>query len=55
MILVGGEAEQLISEVGDHTIYIKERKGFVKLAITHGVKIIPSYCFGETDLYVNSK
>jgi len=54
LILVGGEQEQLRSQVGEHTVFIKDRKGFVKLALEHGTSIVPAYTFGETDLYYNS-
>ena len=54
MILVGGELEQLLGQRGEHTIYIRKRKGFVKLALRFGVDIVPIYVFGETELYATS-
>jgi hypothetical protein len=48
MILVGGEYEQLLSQRGEHTIYIRKRKGFVKLALRFGVDIVPIYVFGKS-------
>ena len=53
-ILVGGEQEQLISQRGNHTAFVLGRKGFVRLALRHGVELVPCYCFGETDLYHQS-
>jgi len=55
LILVGGEQEQLRSQVGEHVVFIKDRKGFVRLALEHGVPIVPAYTFGETDLYYSSR
>ncbi|RLN60372.1 hypothetical protein BBJ29_006657 [Phytophthora kernoviae] len=54
VILVGGIAEQMISQRWDHSIYVKKRKGHIRLALKHGVPIVPGYAFGETDLYTHS-
>mmetsp|Transcript_4235 Transcript_4235/g.8153 ORF Transcript_4235/g.8153 Transcript_4235/m.8153 type:complete len:319 (+) Transcript_4235:191-1147(+) len=53
-ILVGGEREQLLSRRGEHCAFVSERKGFLKLALSFGVPVVPCYCFGETDLYDQS-
>jgi len=53
-LMVGGEQEQLLSQRGEHTVYVLKRKGIMKLALRHGVPLVPCYCFGETDLYHNS-
>ncbi|KAH8076755.1 2-acylglycerol O-acyltransferase [Aureococcus anophagefferens] len=47
----GGEAEQMRAAPGRHIAYWKTRKGFVRLAVEAGVPIIPSYAFGENELY----
>jgi hypothetical protein len=39
LIFVGGEKEQLLAEPGRYCIYVKERKGFVKLSLTSGAPI----------------
>jgi hypothetical protein len=54
-VLVGGEHEQMTAKPGRHEIFIKKRKGFIKLALEYGVPIVPAYAFGETDLYYRSK
>lgn len=41
----------LLTKKGLNQCYLKKRKGFVKLALKNGTPIIPSYTFGEVDLY----
>ena len=53
-VLPGGEAEQLMTQYKKHRVYVKRRKGFVKLAIEHGASLVPVYAFGETDMYHTS-
>uniref|UniRef100_A0A034WNK4 Acyltransferase n=1 Tax=Bactrocera dorsalis TaxID=27457 RepID=A0A034WNK4_BACDO len=50
-LVVGGEQEALLTQPGKHTIVLKKRVGFVKLAIQTGSPIVPSFGFGENDLY----
>lgn len=50
-VLPGGEAEQMLTRRGEHRVFLKKRKGFVKLAIEHGSALVPVYAFGETDMY----
>lgn len=54
-LMAGGEQEQLLSMRGEHMVYVQRRKGIVKLALRHGVPLVPCYCFGETDLYHQSR
>jgi hypothetical protein len=61
LIFVGGEKEQLLTCPGHHRIYIKKRKGFVKLALRQSgkgkgngngvIRLVPTYAFGENDAY----
>ena len=51
LIFVGGEKEQLMAKPHKHQIFLKSRKGFVKLALQYGCELVPSYAFGETELY----
>lgn len=53
-VLPGGEAEQLMTQFGKHRVFVRRRKGFVKLAIEHGASLVPVYAFGETDMYHTS-
>eukprot|EP00605_Chrysophyceae_sp_TOSAG23-4_P002906 GSChrysophyteH1.ASY1.ANO1.3201.1 assembled CDS len=51
LIFVGGEKEQLMTEPNSHKIYCRSRFGFVKLALQHGVELVPMYTFGENEIY----
>jgi len=50
-VIPGGVAEMLESEPSKEVLVLKNRKGFVRLAITNGTDLVPCYCFGVTDLY----
>ncbi|XP_067625336.1 2-acylglycerol O-acyltransferase 2-A-like [Eurosta solidaginis] len=50
-ISVGGVQEAVQTKTGQYTIVLKERKGFVKLAIQMGSSIVTSFGFGEVDIY----
>ncbi|XP_054430206.1 acyl-CoA wax alcohol acyltransferase 2 [Pteronotus mesoamericanus] len=49
--VVGGLAECKYSFPGSTTLFLKNRTGFIRKALQHGVAVIPSYAFGEVDLY----
>ncbi|XP_004872736.1 diacylglycerol O-acyltransferase 2-like protein 6 [Heterocephalus glaber] len=51
VIVVGGATEALLCHPGSSTILLKERKGFVKLALETGAYLVPSYSFGENEIY----
>ncbi|XP_021536244.1 acyl-CoA wax alcohol acyltransferase 2 isoform X1 [Neomonachus schauinslandi] len=51
IVVVGGLAECKYSLPGSTTLVLKNRTGFVRVALHHGVPLIPAYAFGETDLY----
>ena len=51
LLYPGGVKEQLLTERETHRVYLKDRKGFCKLALQHGCALVPIYMFGETDLY----
>jgi len=46
---------RLCAQVGEHTIYLRKRLGMIRMAIKHGVPLVPVYAFGETDLYATSR
>ncbi|OWZ18473.1 LOW QUALITY PROTEIN: Diacylglycerol O-acyltransferase [Phytophthora megakarya] len=50
--LMPGEFEEAtLYERGKHRVYIKQRFGFIKLALQHGYKVHPVYTFGEEYVY----
>lgn len=50
-IVVGGAAESLEARPGNFKLTLKNRKGFVKLALRNGASLVPIFSFGENDLY----
>ncbi|XP_017017052.1 diacylglycerol O-acyltransferase 2 [Drosophila kikkawai] len=50
-ILVGGAQEAMDSHPGQYILTVKSRKGFVKMAIRTGSSIVPSFSFGEVDIF----
>jgi 2-acylglycerol O-acyltransferase 2 len=55
VVLPGGEAEQIRTVYQKEYIYLKSRKGFIKLAMRKGVPVVPVYVFGASDYYYTSK
>lgn len=53
-IWTGGLAELFVSDPNREIIYMKTRKGFVKLAITSGSHITPYYCFGNNHMFTST-
>ena len=49
MLLPGGEKEMMLTDGAstETKLVLKDRKGFVRLAITHGMALVPGFCFGE--------
>jgi 1-acyl-sn-glycerol-3-phosphate acyltransferase len=54
MVLPGGQMEQLLTQQGREIIYLKKRKGFIRLALQYQVPIVPVYVFGCSDYYATS-
>jgi Diacylglycerol acyltransferase len=52
-IILGGEAEALLSEPGTDKVVLagKKRQGFVRLALSTGSQLVPTYCLHNTDTY----
>jgi 1-acyl-sn-glycerol-3-phosphate acyltransferase len=48
VIYVGGIAELFMSCPEEERLFLSQRKGFIKLALTEGVDIVPIYLFGNT-------
>jgi len=54
-ILPGGIAEIFVQSRDAEYIFLRERKGFVRMAIEMGVDIVPVYHLGNTSLFDYSK
>ncbi|NWR39243.1 DGAT2 acyltransferase, partial [Tachuris rubrigastra] len=50
-IVIGGAAESLSCRPGVTTLILRNRKGFVRMALRHGAFLVPSFSFGENDLF----
>ncbi|XP_060710462.1 diacylglycerol O-acyltransferase 2-like [Hemiscyllium ocellatum] len=51
IIVVGGAAESMAGTPGDHSVLLKDRMGFIRLALSHGADLVPVYSFGENDVF----
>ncbi|KAI8956167.1 diacylglycerol acyltransferase-domain-containing protein [Xylaria longipes] len=50
-VVVGGARESLEAQPGMMRLILKERKGFIKLAVRCGADLVPVLAFGENNLY----
>ncbi|KAJ2860747.1 2-acylglycerol O-acyltransferase 2, partial [Coemansia asiatica] len=50
-IVIGGAKESLHTNRGSRKLILKNRKGFVREAIMAGAPLVPSYVFGENDIF----
>ncbi|XP_017527571.2 2-acylglycerol O-acyltransferase 2 [Manis javanica] len=50
-IIVGGSQEALNARPGAYMLLLRKRKGFIRLALMHGVDLVPIFSFGENDLF----
>jgi 1-acyl-sn-glycerol-3-phosphate acyltransferase len=51
MVRPGGEAEQLRTTRGKEIVYLKNRRGFLRLAMSKGIPVVPCYVFGASDYH----
>ncbi len=51
VVVVGGALEALDARPGVAELTLNRRKGFVRVALEHGARLVPVYCFGENELY----
>ncbi|KAH0478274.1 MAG: uncharacterized protein KVP18_002254 [Porospora cf. gigantea A] len=52
-LIPGGFEEATIFSNGSDRLYIKKRKGFLKLALTYGYRVVPVFNFGERFTFWN--
>ncbi|KAM7235997.1 hypothetical protein CapIbe_013183 [Capra ibex] len=50
-IVVGGVQESLTARPGAYKLVLRNRKGFIRLALMHGADLVPIFSFGENDIY----
>ncbi|KAJ3588775.1 hypothetical protein NHX12_009629 [Muraenolepis orangiensis] len=50
-IVIGGAEESLCSSPGVNTVVMRQRKGFVRIALEYGADLVPVYSFGENELF----
>jgi len=48
VLYIGGIAELFLSSTKDEVLFMKKRKGFIKLALRSGAEVCPVYFFGNT-------
>ncbi|CAD5214510.1 unnamed protein product [Bursaphelenchus okinawaensis] len=53
-IVVGGAEEALDAHDGKHHLNLSHRRGFCKYALKYGAALVPSYSFGENDVFIQS-
>ncbi|XP_057177422.1 2-acylglycerol O-acyltransferase 2 isoform X2 [Triplophysa rosa] len=51
VIAVGGAPEALDARPGDYTVHLANKKGFIKFALEHGAHLVPTYSFGENEVF----
>ena len=52
-IIPGGFEEVMFMQPGADVVYLRNRMGFMRLAIQYGYSLVPVYTFGESELYHN--
>jgi 2-acylglycerol O-acyltransferase 2 len=54
-LVPGGISEMFVCSHGNEseTLVVRNRKGFVKIALEHGVQIVPCYCFGNSQTFTS--
>lgn len=50
-LMIGGAQEAFYATPKNYTLVLKNRKGFVKLALQSGMPVVPVISFNEVDIY----
>lgn len=51
VLIPGGAPESLDSHPGSYVVQLKNKKGFIKVALQNGASLVPVFSFGETEIY----
>ena len=51
VLVPGGAEEALNSDRGEVRLVLNKRKGFIKMALTTGASLVPSFTFRENEIY----
>lgn len=54
-LFIGGAEESIYSGIGRADLIIRKRRGIFELAIENGISLVPTYTFGENNLFTSYK
>ena len=50
-LVPGGATEALYTDPNEDVVYLRKRRGFIKLALQHGAPLVPVFSFNEANTY----